>query len=43
MELGAAAYAVKPCGLNYLVTVVKELRERWLQPEIKGRLVLREV
>lgn len=43
VELGAAAYAVKPSGLNYLVTMAKELKSRWLEGEVKLRPVLREV
>jgi CheY-like chemotaxis protein len=32
MALGAAAYQIKPMSFEYLVEVVRELRERWLKP-----------
>jgi DNA-binding response OmpR family regulator len=32
IELGAAAYHVKPADFGYLVDVARELSERWLHP-----------
>jgi CheY-like chemotaxis protein len=42
MDLGATAYSVKPSSFDYLVTMAKELKARWLEPE-KKRSAIREV
>jgi len=43
MDLGATVYAVKPATFNYLVTMAKELKARWLEPKLKSRRVIREI
>jgi CheY-like chemotaxis protein len=32
LSLGAASYCIKPAGLQYLIQVARELRDRWLNP-----------
>jgi CheY-like chemotaxis protein len=32
LSFGAAGYCIKPAGLQYLVQVARELRDRWLTP-----------
>jgi len=43
MELGATAYSVKPLDFNNLVTMAKEFRKQWLEPDTKPRPVLRDI
>jgi CheY-like chemotaxis protein len=43
IHLGATAYSVKPSSFNYLVTMAKELRARYLQPVAQPRSSIREV
>jgi len=38
MDLGAVAYFVKPPDFQYLVEVVQQLRDRWLEPAKSGAL-----
>jgi CheY-like chemotaxis protein len=43
MGLGATAYSVKPSSFNYLVTMAKELRSRYLERHDKPHPAIREV
>jgi CheY-like chemotaxis protein len=43
MELGATAYAVKPAQLEYLIAMARELQSKWLEPQNRGRPMMREI
>jgi DNA-binding response OmpR family regulator len=43
IDLGATAYLVKPSSFNYLVTVARQLRDRWLEPVPRKSEAIREV